>query len=62
MLKPETPPLKLSQVTLEEIERLAIFAHIRRHGGNKSHAAKTLGIARRTLTNKLNKYAKQTQG
>jgi two-component system response regulator HydG len=40
-------------MTLEDIERVAVEAAVRRHGGNRSRAAKELGIARTTLYRKL---------
>lgn len=41
---------------LEETQRLAIFQALRECGGNKTHAAKVLGISRRTLLNRLKAY------
>jgi DNA-binding NtrC family response regulator len=43
----------LAGLTLEEIERRAVEAAVRRHGGNRSRAAEELGIARTTLYRKL---------
>jgi DNA-binding NtrC family response regulator len=43
----------LAGLTLEEIERRAVEAAVRRHGGNRSRAADELGIARTTLYRKL---------
>jgi two-component system response regulator AtoC len=37
-------------------ERSAIEAALKSSGGNRTHAAKALGISRRTLHNKLNEY------
>ncbi|HLY09449.1 MAG TPA: sigma-54 dependent transcriptional regulator [Planctomycetota bacterium] len=37
-------------------EKSAIEAALKSSGGNRTHAAKTLGISRRTLHNKLNEY------
>ncbi len=42
--------------TLEEIERNTILQTLRELGGNKSEAARRLGITRRTLKLKLKKY------
>lgn len=41
---------------LEEMERKAILAALEETGGNKSEAARKLGITRRTLYNKLQKF------
>ena len=38
---------------LEELERRAILDALERHGGNRTHAARALGISRRTLLYKL---------
>ena len=37
-------------------EKAAIEGALRSSGGNRTHAAKALGISRRTLHNKLNEY------
>lgn len=42
--------------TLEAMERNAIAAAIKQHGGNMSEVARQLGITRQTLYNKLRKY------
>lgn len=42
--------------TLEDMERLKIFQTLEEVGGNKSEAARRLGITRRTLKLKLKKY------
>ncbi len=44
------------RLTLEELERRYIEQVMRTVGHNKSHAARTLGIARKTLRQKLAKY------
>ncbi len=46
----------LSGKTLEEIEKAAIHATLRSVGGNKTEAAKVLGIAYSTLYEKMKKY------
>ena len=46
----------LAPLTLEELERKAIVAALEAAGGNKSEAARQLGITRKTLHLKLQKY------
>jgi DNA-binding NtrC family response regulator len=43
-------------MTLDELERLHIIATLERVGGNKQEAADRLGIARRTLWDRLERY------
>lgn len=43
-------------VSLREMERQLIFKTLDEVGGNRTHAAKILGISIRTLRNKLNEY------
>jgi DNA-binding NtrC family response regulator len=43
---------------LEEIERKAILGALDRFAGNKTHAARALGISLKTLHNKLKRYAR----
>ena len=45
--------------TLGENERAQILAVLKEVGGNRSQAAKVLGISRRTLYRKLDEYAKE---
>lgn len=45
--------------TLQEAERLLIIKTIQETDGNKSEAARRLGITRKTLQNKLQKYGDQ---
>ena len=49
----------MEDVTLETMERKLIFHVMKNTGGNKSEAARRLGITRRTLRLKLEKYAHQ---
>ena len=42
--------------TLDDVERAVILKTLKRFGGNKTEAAKALGITRKTLHAKLNKY------
>ena len=44
------------QGSLKEIEKKMIFHTLEKMNGNRTHAAKTLGISVRTLRNKLNEY------
>ncbi len=39
--------------TLEDLEREAVEQSLERHGGNRTHAAKSLNISVRTLQRKL---------
>ncbi len=45
-----------TRMRLEEIERHAILANLRRFNGNKSQAAEQLGVTSRTLANKMKQY------
>ncbi len=47
---------RLSGMTLEELERLAILEALEEADGNKSEAARRLGITRKTMHAKLLKY------
>jgi transcriptional regulator of acetoin/glycerol metabolism len=42
--------------TLEEIEQEAIREALERYSGNRSEAARSLGLPRRTFYNRLRKY------
>ena len=46
----------LAGKSLEEIEKTAIMQTLKTHQGNKTQAAKTLGIAYSTLHEKIKKY------
>ncbi len=46
-------------LSLEEVERRSILEMLQATGGNKSEAARRLGITRKTLRKKLEKYDKQ---
>ena len=43
-------------MTIEDMERHLILLALKRHDGNRTHAASTLGISLRTLRNKINAY------
>jgi two-component system response regulator FlrC len=45
-----------SAVSLKEMEQKMIFRTLDQTEGNRTHAAKILGISVRTLRNKLNEY------
>ncbi|WP_454061236.1 sigma-54-dependent transcriptional regulator [Candidatus Nitrospira salsa] len=57
-------PAPSSQPTgsIWEMERDLIFRVLDRHGGNRTHAARTLGISIRTLRNKLREYRQLNGG
>lgn len=48
--------------TLEEVERKVIMQTLKRFGNNKSETAKALGITRKTLHARLNRYRDEDQG
>ncbi|MEE8126105.1 MAG: sigma-54 dependent transcriptional regulator [Nitrospirales bacterium] len=48
--------------TIWDMERELILKTLERHGGNRTHAAKTLGISIRTLRNKLREYRQLNGG
>ena len=50
---PDGSTLDLSQMSLPELEEKAILATLERTNGNKVEAARSLGITRQTLYNKL---------
>jgi DNA-binding NtrC family response regulator len=56
----ERPPLTVSPgdkpVTLREMEQRLIYSALDETSGNRTHAAKLLGISVRTLRNKLHEY------
>lgn len=46
---------------LKEVEKKLIFHTLNKTNGNRTHAAKILGISIRTLRNKLNEYKEQVE-
>ena len=56
--EPEPPPVVIYQagMTMAQVERAAIEAVLREHGGNRRKAAQVLGIGERTLYRKLKEY------
>ena len=55
--KVAAPMISAGGLTLKDMERETIRATLDRTDGNKSHAAKILGIARQTLLNKIKEYS-----
>jgi DNA-binding NtrC family response regulator len=53
---PEPGATPVSGLNLRDMEQRLIYTALDRHGGNRTHAAKALGISVRTLRNKLNEY------
>ena len=47
-----------SDISIAELEKRKIFVTLKKYMGNKTKAAKILGITTRTLRNKLNEYSK----
>jgi DNA-binding NtrC family response regulator len=54
---PRSVPLNLREFSLESVERKHISEVLSMAKGNKSKAARNLGISRSTLREKLKKYA-----
>jgi DNA-binding NtrC family response regulator len=48
-------------ISLAELERIQIFKALEHTGGNRTHAAKLLGISIRTLRNKLHEYGRDSK-
>lgn len=55
-------PTSAPSGTIWEMERELILKTLERHDGNRTHAARTLGISIRTLRNKLREYRQLTGG
>ena len=51
------PRIDLAGRPLEELERQAIMATLHREDGNRTRAARLLGISDRTLREKVKKYS-----
>jgi len=51
-----TPAQQAGSLSMREIERLAIEDALRKHAGNRTHAARELGISLRTLQYRLKEY------
>ncbi len=55
-LSPPTAKYSIHKGTLADIEKQAILAALDRWEGNRTHAAKELGISRKTLIAKIKAY------
>jgi len=53
---PSADDISLDGRTLQEIERAAIRGALRCHRGNRTHAAKALGVSVRTIRNKIREF------
>lgn len=51
-----SPVAPAGTLSIREIERLAIEEALRKHGGNRTHASRELGISLRTLQYRLKEY------
>jgi two-component system response regulator HydG len=51
-----SPEILLSDMKLEDVEKIAILNTLEKTGGNKSETARRLGITRKTLHKKLKTY------
>jgi len=54
--------LNLENITLSKVEERAILSTLAAAGGNKSEAARRLGITRKTLFKKLKQYGNEPKG
>ncbi len=59
---PAAPGLDLAHLTLQEVERMTIAAHLAAHQGQRRAAAASLGIATSTLYEKLKRYPELGSG
>jgi two-component system response regulator HydG len=50
------PDLPAGPLNPEDLEKMAVGKALAHTGGNKSRAAETLGVTRKTLAAKLKKY------
>ena len=57
--KPALKGSGLGGIPLEQIEQWAILDTIRQTGGNKTKAAKVLGISDRTLLERMHRYRRE---
>jgi two-component system response regulator HydG len=52
--------LNLENISLSKVEKRAVLSTLAAAGGNKSEAARRLGITRKTLLKKLKKYGDES--
>ena len=52
----EAPGLNVASLDLEELERAAVRRALSKHGGNITHAAEELGLTRKSLYRRIEKY------
>ncbi|MFO0939628.1 MAG: sigma-54 dependent transcriptional regulator [Pirellulales bacterium] len=52
----DSTPLSSSEMSLSELERMAVIGALKRSLGNKTHAAQKLGISVRTLQRKMKQW------
>ncbi len=52
----DSPPFSTSELSLSELERIAVMGALKRSLGNKTHAAQKLGISVRTLQRKMKQW------
>lgn len=57
-LAPQQAVTALIGHSIEDVERLLVMATLRRLNGNRTHAARTLGVSLRTIRNRLQTYAR----
>lgn len=61
-MTPEMKESSTSPLSLKEMERGLIFKALEKTNGNRTHAARILGISIRTLRNKLHEYQESASG
>ena len=59
---PRPPKIRPDSLCLREMEQKFILGALEKTQGNRTHAAKILGISIRTLRNKLNEYKQEALG
>lgn len=52
----DSPPISTTEMSLSELERIAVIGALKRSLGNKTHAAQKLGISVRTLQRKMKQW------
>jgi len=57
--KPLAQKIEFETMTLHELEKHVILERVRRFGGSKSEAARSLDVSARTIRNKLKEYSGQ---